>query len=159
MSQIRVDAILARLEKGRQKTAEAFSALPLEMWQEVIYTAPDWNVTSLLAHFISSEEQLLVLAQDIAQGGDGAPDGFDIHAFNAQEQERFTGKSPQAMLIALDGARQQTIDWVRTLDDSQLDQTGRHPALGIVSLETMITAIYGHQLLHMRELISMLGGR
>jgi len=159
MSQSRVDALVARLEKGRQKTAEVLSALPLEKWRQMVYTGPDWSVTCLLAHFVSSEEQLLALARDVAQGGYGAPEGFDIHAFNAQEQERFFGKSPQALLIALHSARQQTIDWVRTLDDSQMDQAGQHPALGKVSLETMITAIYGHQLLHMRELSSKLGGR
>ena len=159
MSQSRVDALVARLEKGRQKTAELLSALPLEKWQLQVYTAPDWSVTNLLAHFVSSEEQLLVLARDIANGGQGAPQGFDIHAFNAQEQERLSGKSTQTLLNAMNDARQQTIDWVRTLDDNQLNLAGQHPALGCVSLETMITAIYGHQLLHMRELIAKLGGR
>ncbi len=56
------------------------------------------------------------------------------------------------MLLALAKARQVTLEWVRTLDDSQLDRIGRHPVLGEVTLETIITAIYGHQLLHMRDL-------
>jgi hypothetical protein len=34
---------------------------------------------------------------------------------------------------------------------------GRHPALGQISVETMILAIYGHQLMHMRDLGKQLG--
>jgi len=82
----------------------------------------------------------------------GLPDGFNLDAFNAEELTRFVGQSPQALLSALDDARQRTIDWVRTLDESQLDSIGRHPTLGDVTLETTLLSIYGHQLLHMREL-------
>jgi len=58
-------------------------------------------------------------------------------------------------VAALDAARGRTVDWVRTLSDGQLDLPGRHPALGQITLETMITAIYGHQLLHMRDLAAL----
>ena len=61
-------------------------------------------------------------------------------------------QSTEALLAALDAARQRTLNWVGTLGESQLDRVGRHPALGQVSVETMITAIYGHQLLHIRDL-------
>jgi hypothetical protein len=44
------------------------------------------------------------------------------------------------------------MDWVRTLEGDALDCVGRHPALGEISVEAMIMAIYGHQLLHMRDL-------
>jgi len=47
------------------------------------------------------------------------------------------------------------VEWVRTLAEADLDRVGRHPALGMVSLETMLTAIYGHQLLHMRDLMRL----
>jgi len=60
------------------------------------------------------------------------------------------------LLAGLDAARGRTLNWVRTLSEGQLDLLGRHPALGQVTLETMITAIYGHQLLHMRDLARIL---
>ena len=156
MLQTRVDALIARLEKGQRKTGAIFSALTPEQWQQPIYNEPEWNARNVLAHFVSAEEQLLVLARAVAAGGGGAPEGFDINAFNAAEQARLRGRS-QELLAALDRARQETIEWVRTLGGSQLDRVGRHPALGQVSVETMILAIYGHQLMHMRDLGRSLG--
>jgi hypothetical protein len=52
---------------------------------------------------------------------------------------------------------ERTLAWLGTIDESALDHIGRHPALGEVSLENMLVAIYGHQLLHMRDLQSKLG--
>lgn len=153
MTTARVDALLAKLEKGHRKTLEIFGALTPEQWASVVYDDPHvWRVRELLAHFVSSEEALLKVAQDVAAGGPGAPPDFDYDVFNAQEQERLKGQSPRELLAALDRARQATLAWVGTLDDGALDRVGRHPALGDVTLETMITAIYGHQLYHMQDL-------
>ena len=55
----------------------------------------------------------------------------------------------------MDQSHQRTIDWARTLSDEQLDKRGMHPALGEVSVEAMLTAIYGHQILHMRDLLRL----
>ena len=157
MTHPRADALAARLEKGRQKTFEIFNALTPEQWQQPLYNNPTWQVRHLLAHFVSAEKQLLALVREVAAGGPGAPPDFDYDRFNADEQRRLEGQSPPALLAMLEHARQETIEWVRTLDADQLDQVGRHPVLGEVNVETMITAIYGHQLIHMRELSRLLG--
>jgi hypothetical protein len=148
----RVEEIIGRLEKGRHKTDEILGKLTPEQWQQAVYTEPlTWTWRDLLAHFVSAEVHLLELAQGVAAGGAGAPEDFDYDAFNAEEQARLRDQSPQQLLTALGTARQTTLDWVRALDDVQLDREGRHPALGEVSLETMLVAIYGHQLFHMRD--------
>lgn len=152
MTSPRLDEIIGRLEKGGRKTNEILGALTPEQWQRVVYDNPlVWTARDLLAHFVSAEVSLLKLAQDVATGGAGLPDDFDYDAFNAAEQTRLRDQSPQELLTALNAARQETLDWVRALDDAQLDREGRHPALGDVSLETMLVAIYGHQLFHIRE--------
>jgi len=157
MTHPRADALADRLEKGRQKTFEVFNPLTPEQWQKSLYSEPTWQVRSLLAHFVSAERQLLALAQDVAAGGSGAPPDLDIDRFNTDEQRRLDGQSPPSLLDLLDQERRQTINWIRTLDAVQLDRIGRHPVLGDVNVETMITAIYGHQLLHVRELSRFLG--
>ena len=157
MTQLRADALAARLEKGRQKTFEIFKSLTPEQWQQPLYESPTWQVRNLLAHFFSAERQLLALARDVAAGGLGAPPELDIDRYNAGEQHRLEGQSVSSLLELLEKERCQTIEWVRTLGDDQLDQVGRHPVLGQVSVEVMIGAIYGHQLLHMRELARHLG--
>ncbi len=157
MTQPRTDTLVARLEKGRQKTLEILSALTPEQWREPLYYEPTWQVRHLLAHFVSAERQLLALAQDVADGGPGTPPDLNIDRYNAAEQARLEGQSPSTLLDLLDQERRQTIEWVRTLDTDQLDKIGQHPALGDVNVETMIIAIYGHQLMHMRDLSRLFG--
>ncbi len=157
MTDPRADALAARLEKGSKKTFEIFEALTPGQWQQVLYKDPSWRVCQLLAHFVSSEEQLLALAKDVAAGGPGAPRDFDYDRFNATEQRRLEGLSVLELQGMLDQARQRTIAWVRTLDAGGLERIGHHPVLGQVTVETLILSIYGHQLLHMRELSRVLG--
>ena len=95
--------------------------------------------------------KLLETARQFASGGEDLPADFDFNEFNTEEQIRLQEKSSEELVIALAKAREATLTWVRTLEEGKLDLVGRHPALGDVSLETMITAIYGHQLLHMKE--------
>lgn len=153
----RVQALIDRLEKGKLKTNEIFGKLSPEQWEHVIYDeTPAWTWRDLLAHFVSAEERLLHVAANVAAGGEGTPEDFDFDAFNVDELARLRDHSPARLLALLDNARQATLTWVATLDDARLDWMGRHPALGVVSLEAMVTAIYGHQLLHMRELQSTL---
>ncbi len=81
---------------------------------------------------------------------------MDVDRFNAEEQARLEGIPPARLLDLLDQARGETIAWVGTLEAEQLDRVGRHPVLGEVSVETIIESIYGHQLLHMRDLIRLI---
>ncbi len=127
-----------------------------EQWEQSLYSDPPWPVRSLLAHFVSAEDQLLALAQDVAGGGPGAPLGFDYDRFNASEQTRLEGLPVAELIQLLDVARRETIAWARTLDVERLEKIGQHPALGQVSVETMLLSMYGHQLLHMRDLSRVL---
>jgi DinB superfamily len=157
MSQ-RLDEPLARLRKGGAKTTEIFNSLAGDQWQRVVYTEPyPWNVRDLLAHFYSAEVGLLRLMQDIAAGGPGAPEDFDYNEFNAAEHKRLAGIPPAKLITDLAAARESTITWVSGLTDAELDRTGRHPALGVVSVEVFLTAIYAHQLMHMRDLARVQG--
>jgi hypothetical protein len=152
MAAERIENLIARLEKGNLKTQEVFYALTPEQWSKVVYEEPyRWDFRALLAHFVSAEESLLALAKHVTVGGDDLPADFDFNEFNSEEQVRLQGKSLEELLKALGRAREATLAWVRTLEEEQLNLVGRHPALGEVTLETMITAIYGHQLLHMKE--------
>jgi hypothetical protein len=147
----------ARLEKGRQKTFEIFNALKPAQWQQTLYTNPNWQVRHLMAHFVSSEKQLLALAQDVAAGGPGAPPDFNYDLYNAAELSGLENLSVVELRDMLDQARQRTIAWVRTLNADQMNLVGHHPVLGQVNVETLVLSIYGHQLLHMRDLSRLLG--
>ncbi len=66
MAEPRIEALVARLVKGRSKTTETLAGLSPGQWQAVLYPDPPWTVHDLLAHFVSAEERLLELAQDVA---------------------------------------------------------------------------------------------
>jgi len=154
----RIAALIARLEKGRTKTQQVFTALQPEQWSWTLYPGPpQWDLLDLLAHLVSAEENLLELARDVASGGQGVAAGFDYDGFNAREQQRLSAVPAEELLARLDRARRATLQWVSALDEAQLDRIGRHPGLGEVTLEVMITAMYGHPLLHMRDLQARLG--
>lgn len=153
----RVDKLVTRMHKGSHKTVEILGRLSDDQWKMVLHEGPPaWTVRDLLAHFLSAEEGLLQIAQDIAAGGPGAPEDFDYDEFNAREQARLAGLPPNKLLADLALAREATIAWVAGLDEADLDQVGHHPALGEITLEIFINALYGHQLLHMRDLQRLL---
>jgi hypothetical protein len=152
----RVNELVSRLRKGATKTVEILSSLTDDQWKTVLYEEPyPWTVRDLSAHFLSSEVGLLRIMQDIAANGSGAPEGFNYDEFNAQEQARLAGLPPRQLLADLATAREATIAWVAGLSDADLDRVGHHPALGQINLEIFITAIYGHQLMHMRDLLRL----
>lgn len=153
----RIARLVARLEKGIDRTQEVFGALNPDQLESVCYAEPyPWTVRDLLAHFLSAEEGLVRVAQDVVAGGRGAPEGFDYDTFNASERDRLADRPPQQLLSELATARQQTIAWARELTEEDLDRTGRHPALGEIDVETFLNVIYGHQLLHVREMLKVL---
>jgi len=153
----RVDDLVARLTKGAGKTAQILGSLSDDQWQRVLYTEPlVWTARDVAAHFLSAEEALLRVMQDVASGGPGAPEDFNYDDFNSDEQTRLTGLPPRRLLTDLVKARAATIAWVSNLGESDLDRHGHHPALGDITLESFINAIYGHQLMHMRDLQRLL---
>jgi len=157
MPETRVPGLMAKLERGQRKSSETFRRLSPSQWERTIYEDPaPWTARNLIAHFLSSELELLRLCKDVAAGGAGAPEGYDYNGFNAERQTHYASVPPAQLLERLEAARGRTLGWLGTIHEAALDRVGRHPALGEVTLEIMIVAIYGHQLLHMRELQSKL---
>jgi len=149
----RIEKLVEKLTRGITKSLEVFRSVESEFWEQPIFDDPEsWNLKDLVAHFVYSEEHLLRIAQDIASGGEGSPEGIDIDAFNEIEMEKLRHRSDEELLDALDDVRTTLIDWARELDEIELDRVGRHPVLGVCNVETVISSIYAHQLLHMREI-------
>ncbi|NIS81023.1 MAG: hypothetical protein GTO14_12630 [Anaerolineales bacterium] len=153
MTNLRVENLVKKLTRGISKSLEIFHSADPDLWDKPIYDDPEvWNLKDLAIHFIYSEEHLLSIAQDIASGGEGSPEGIDIDAFNNIEMEKQRHRSVDELLDILSDVRKASINWVRELDEHELNRMGRHPVLGTSSVETVINSIYAHQLLHMREI-------
>lgn len=153
MKNPRAEKLVEKLIRGISKSLEVFRSTEPALWEQPIFDDPtSWNLKDLVAHFIYSEEYLLSIAQDIASGGEGSPEGIDIDAFNENEMEKLRYRSIDELLDILNNVRRDSIDWVRDLGELELDQVGRHPVLETSTVETVINSIYAHQLLHLREI-------
>jgi len=157
MANERIESVIRKLERGISKSLEIFNTLSSEDWETPISDGSNsWSIKDLVEHFIYSEENMLALAQDIASGGSGAPLEFDIEEFNRQEMGKMSHLNPGQLLRLLEGVRATTVKWVQNLDEGSLDLEGWHPVLGTTNLEGVLTAIYAHQLIHMRETLPRL---
>lgn len=159
MTNQRIENVIGKLERGISKSLQIFNSLPPEAWATPISDDPNaWSLRDLLAHFIYSEENMLLMAQDIASGGKGAPKDFNLDVFNEQQMRSMEIRDIPQLLSRLESVRATTLEWVRGLQESSLDLEGWHPVLGMTNLEGVLTAIYAHQLLHMREVLPRLKG-
>lgn len=148
-----VTELVEKLRSEGEKFVEIFSALTSEQWQAQVYTEGTvWTVRNVLSHFVTSERGLVKLFELIRQGGPGAADDFSIDRYNAAQQDRTAQLSPEELLDQYRMVRAESISWVGSLQESDLEKNGRHPFLGQTSLREMIKMLYLHNQIHHRDL-------
>lgn len=141
-----------RLKAEGEKMAEFFTALTDAQWQSEVYTeGATWTVRNVLAHLVTAERAFVKLFEQIRQGGPGAAEDFSIDRYNAAQQERTRKLSPQELLEQYRAVRTEMIAWVSGLEESDLQRVGRHPFLGVTTLDEMIKMVYRHNQIHFRD--------
>jgi len=141
-----------RLTKEGDKVISYFSTLRDDQWQAEVYTEGDtWTIRNVLAHFVTSERGLLKLFKSILEGGPGASEDFSIDHYNARQQEKTRGVTPQELLEQYVKVRADTVEWVTGLSQDDLAVEGRHPFMGQVQLVEMLKMLYLHNQLHFRD--------
>lgn len=152
-----VAELVQKLKSEGEKSAAIFADLTDDQWQKEVYTEGSiWTVRSILAHFVTAERGLAKLFANIRDGGPGAGEDFDIDRYNASQQEKTRGLAPQELLEQYKAGRAEMTAWVSSLDEADLDKTGRHPFMGHTTLREMIKLIYLHNQLHYRDLRKVL---
>lgn len=150
--------IQKRLRDEGDKLLALFEGLMPEQWQTVIYTdGMTWTIKDLLAHQISAEGEFQYYGRDVLNGGEGAPEGFDIKAFNNREVAKKIDRTPAELLSDFRSTRQATIDFVSTIHDDQFALQGRHPFFGMMTIEDLFKLIYRHNMMHARDIRKALG--
>ena len=150
--------IQKRLRDEGAKLLAVFEGLTPEQWQTVIYTdGMTWTIKDLLAHQISAEGEFQFYGRDVLNGGEGAPEGFDLNAFNNRAVAGQADRTVDQLLAAFRSTRQATIDFVATIRDDQFALRGRHPFFGMMTIEDLFKLIYRHNMLHARDIRKALG--
>lgn len=147
-----------RLRDEGDKLLAMFEGLTPEQWQMVIYTdGMTWTIKDLLAHQISAEGEFQFYGRDVLNGGQGAPENFDINAFNNRAVAAKIDRTPEQLLADFRSTRQTTIDFVAAIRDDQFALQGRHPFFGLMTIEDLFKLIYRHNMMHARDIRKALG--
>jgi len=151
-------AMLAeKLKSEGEKFYSFFGGLTDEQWKTEVYTeGTTWTLRNVLSHFATSERGLVKLFEGIRQGGTGVTDDFSIDRYNASQQEKTNDLSPQELLELYKSIRAETVKWVLTLNEADLQKTGRHPFLGQTNMLEMVKMLYLHNQIHYRDVRKVL---
>ena len=142
-----------RLQVEGAKVVTFFSRYADEDWEVEVYTENDiWDLRNVLAHLVTSEQGFLRLFESVRNGGDGVPEDFSIDRYNAGQQDRMKGLSPEVLIGEFLETRSETCRWVAAQSASELEKEGRHPFLGTVSLREMIKMVIVHNQIHLRDI-------
>jgi hypothetical protein len=149
--------LVDKLTSSGQRTQEIFQSIEGDDWYQQVYSdGASWSVYHILAHFVTSEASIVRLIKLILQGNEGVPDGFDIDAFNEREVNCFAKLPNNLILQRFVERREETIRLLLGLNDTDLAIEGRHPWLGVASIEEMIKLLYRHNQIHQRDIRKVL---
>ncbi len=153
MADNRSPKVVKRLANEGLKTLEFFRELKPADWDTQIYTAgAGWTTREILCHLLNAEQGFQHLLEDILRGGSGAPETIDLDIYNERQIQGTQCDDVMKTLDALSRARVATIEIVRGMHDADFDRTGRHPFLGVTTVEKMLQLIYRHAMLHQRDI-------
>ncbi len=149
----RSDRLTRRMQEEGEKTLAFFRSIPADKWHTPVYVdGGTWTIHEVLCHFVDTERSLAWVIADVLTGGASAPEGIDIDAHNASHVAELVSWEPAVLLDAFHAARQATIATLQNLPESDLDRMGRHPVLGLKSVEDLIKIMYLHIKGHQRDM-------
>ena len=144
--------LVERLRNEGQKTEEFFCSLTAQQLEQKLYAdGAQWSVRQLVAHFLTTEIGFLGLIENILAGGQGAAEDFDINAYNERHVGKLHDAPLEELLTRFAEQRQASIHLVEKMQPADLEKTGRHPFLGVTSLEEIIKLLYRHNQIHQRD--------
>ena len=154
------DFLVERMRAEGEKTVEFFTAIPADGWEQTIYTDGScWAVRQVLAHFVSTEDAFGRLIENILAGGAGAPEDFDINAYNERKVASLQDVTPPELLLQFQHLRQRNIEMVSKMTQPDLTRRGRHPFLGETELVEIIKLLYRHNQIHQRDIRKNIAGQ
>jgi len=152
-----INELADKLKSEGEKFHAIFAGLTDDQWQTEVYTEDQtWTIRNVLAHFVTSERGLVRLFERIRSGGEGAADDFSIDRYNARQHEKTKDLPSDELLEQYKVVRADTVAWVLSLQESDLEIEGRHPFLEMTTLREMIKMLYLHNIIHYRDMKKVL---
>lgn len=141
--------ILKSLEQGLDASIDFFRSLTPDQLKTRVYAdSGQWTTRQLLAHFVTIEQSMHWLFNDLLAGGEGAPADFDLDRFNQRQVSKLDPLTLDDLIDRYRVVRGATIEIVGRMTDADLDRQGRHTFLGQGTLERFVRWAYEHVRLH-----------
>ena len=93
-----------------------------------------------------------MLIKDVLAGGSGAPEEFKIDRFNENEVAGLDLLPFQDLLVEFETLRSGNVQLVQGMTLTDLSRLGRHPFLGMTTLEEIVKLLYRHNQIHQRDI-------
>ena len=153
----RIEHIKAELEASRAHLMAIVDAVD-GRWEARVYSdGLEWTVRQLLNHLADAERGHYNQVINIAEGRDIIPPDFDIERYNASVTRKTADKTAEQALQDLTKSRGKLVFWLDSLDDSKLDQKGRHASLRILTVAQILEVVAAHERGHADDIAAALG--
>ena len=150
--------LINNLETSLENTAALFKSLKSsELDVQLYQDGASWSVKQVLAHFITIEQSMHWLFNNILSGGPGSPKDFDIEKFNRSQPAKLDGLNLDELLRQFRSVRQKTISIVKQMNEDDLDREGFHAFHGQGRLGRFIRWAYEHEQIHEDDIRMKLG--
>ena len=154
-----LERLADKLREEGNKTLAFFQAIHDDQWEQQIYTdGSHWNIRKILAHLAEAETSLNSLLKNILNGGSGVPEGFDIDRYNESHVPRLDGLAIDELMALYENSRKANILLVSGMRPEELNLQGRHPFLGMTTIEEILKMLYRHNQLHQRDIRRAIAG-
>ena len=155
----RIDTLRTLLQSNHRETFEQLQDLGEPELSVEVYQAEDgpWTAKDILGHLVDAEQGLYLQLGRLAKGDDPLPADFDVDRWNRRAVPRRRQLSYPELLTELESARRKILTLLNSTNESALDQTGRRPDMGELSLEALFRWVAGHRSHHVGDLLKALG--
>lgn len=145
--------VIDALEKNQTAVIAYFRSLTPDQLAMTVYADEGrWTAMQLAAHFITIEQSMHWLFNNILAGGEGSPADFDPDRFNRNQVPKLDGWTLDELLNRFTDVRQKTIAIVRHMSEADLDLRAHHAFHGQGTLERFICWAYEHTDLHLADI-------
>jgi hypothetical protein len=154
----RIDELRSHLENRHAETWPFLQGLKESDMPVEVYSSEDgsWNVKDLLGHLADGEQGNLGQAMRLVAGEQTVPEGFDLDRWNRGAVRRAAKASPTDLLEVIAESYSSALDFLETLDESDLDKVGRHSTGQMMNVEEFLRRMVNHRLEHVTDIQSAL---
>ncbi len=155
----RKDEIRSHMESRNAETWPFLEGLTESEMPVEVYSSEEntWTVKDLLGHLADGERGNLGQAQRLVAGEQTVPAGFDLDRWNRGAVRRAAKSSTAELLEVISESYSNALDFLDSLDESDLDKSGLHSSLETMTTEGFLRRMVDHRFEHVTDMQSALG--